>query len=95
MTAKVTLSAFKQRTTPTLDGTVIYVSADSLVDKRTGEPYFSARVEISKEQLDRVDGVELAPGMPADVMIVTGNRTAFQYLFDPFRESMNRAFREQ
>jgi len=93
--ARVTLSAFKQRTTPTLDGTVIYVSADSLVDKRTGAPYFSARVEISKEQLDRIDDVELSPGMPADVMIVTGSRTAFQYLFDPLRESMRRAFREQ
>jgi len=93
--ARVTLTAFKQRTTPTLDGTVIYVSADSLVDKRTGAPYFSARIEISKEQLDRIEDVELAPGMPADVMIVTGNRTAFQYLFDPLRESMRHAFREQ
>ncbi len=93
--AQVTLTAFKQRTTPTLDGRVVYVSADSLIDARTGFPYFSARVEISAAEMQRLGGLELSPGMPAQVMIVTGERTAFQYLTDPLRESLQRAFREQ
>ena len=93
--AQVTLSAFKQRTTPTLDGQVIYVSADSLTDPRTGVPYFATRIEIPADEMDRLGGLELSPGMPAQVMIVTGERTAFQYLFDPLRESLQRAFREQ
>ena len=93
--AQVTLTAFKQRTTPTLDGRVSYVSADSLTDPRTGLPYFSTRIEIPADEMERLGGLELNPGMPAQVMIVTGERTAFQYLFDPLRESMQRAFREE
>ncbi|MCG8691166.1 MAG: HlyD family secretion protein, partial [Minwuiales bacterium] len=93
--AQVTLTAFKQRTTPTLDGRVSYVSADSLTDPRTGLPYFSTRIEIPADEMERLGGLELNPGMPAQVMIVTGERTAFQYLFDPLRESLQRAFREQ
>ncbi len=93
--AQVNLSAFKQRTTPTLNGAVAYVSADSLNDPRTGAPYFAARIEIPSAELERLDGLELSPGMPAEVMIVTGERTAFRYLFDPLRESLQRSFREQ
>ena len=39
MEAEVRLTAFKQRTTPTLTGSVIYLSADRLADTRTGTPH--------------------------------------------------------
>ena len=95
LAARVRLTAFKQRTTPTLQGRVVYVSADRLTDPRTGIPYFTARVEIPPSELARLDGVALYPGMPAEVMVVTGARTAIEYLVDPLRESLQRAFREQ
>ncbi len=95
LAARVRLTAFKQRTTPTLQGRVVYVSADRLTDPRTGIPYFTARVEIPASELARLDGVKLYPGMPAEVMVVTGARTALEYLVDPLRESLQRAFREQ
>jgi HlyD family type I secretion membrane fusion protein len=92
--AIVRLVAFKQRSTPTLDGTVIRVSADALSDPRTGEVYFLASVEVPPGELARVPHVELYPGMPVDVAIVTGERTLFAYLAQPFTDSLAHAFRE-
>jgi HlyD family type I secretion membrane fusion protein len=95
LAAQVRLTAFKQRTTPTLDGRVAYVSADRLVDPVSGTAYFIARVEIPADQLARLGEVALYPGMPAEVMVVVGRRTALGYLLDPLRESLGRAFHEQ
>lgn len=93
--ARVRLSAYKVRNVPPVEGTVVTVSADRFEDERTGEAYFIARIEIDDEQLARLEDVELSPGMPAEVLIVTGSRSLFSYLVSPIKESFNRAFREQ
>lgn len=98
--AKVTLSGYKQRNLPQIRGTVRDVSADRLVDDRTGEPYFLARVLISRKELARIaerSGIDvtLAAGMPAEVTIVTGERTALDYLIQPLRDSLRRSFKER
>ena len=95
--ATVRLIALNQRTTPILYGTVIYVSADAIVDKTdamTTEAYV-ARVSLSPEELQRVPGFVPTPGMPADMMIQTGERTFMQYLIRPIVDSMAHAFREK
>jgi multidrug efflux pump subunit AcrA (membrane-fusion protein) len=93
--AQVRLTAFKQRTTPMLVGEVEHVAADSLSDQRTGTPYYIAHVVIGHSELERVGNLELRPGMPADVMIIIGRRTAIEYLITPLRDSFARAFREE
>jgi HlyD family type I secretion membrane fusion protein len=93
--ANVRLVAFKQRTTPTLNGVVTRVSADALTDQRTGEIYFLATVEVQPEELARVPSIALYPGMPVDVAIVTGERTLVAYLVQPFTDSLAHAFREE
>lgn len=93
--AEVRLTAYKQRRTPSVDGTVTYVSADRIISERTGQPYYAAYVEIDPEELARLDNVKLYPGMPADVLITTGERTLLRYLLDPIRDSFARAFREK
>lgn len=93
--AEVRFTAFKQRTTPTLSGEVVYVSADILTDPELEEAYFIARTKISAEELVRLDGLEISPGMPAQVMIIGDERTLLEYLTDPIRQSLGRAFREQ
>jgi len=92
--ARVSFTAFKMRHTPNLEGLVTYVSADSLINQTTGEPYYTARVTVSPKELARLNGQQLYPGMPAQVMIVTDNRTPLQYLLAPITESFEKAFRE-
>jgi len=92
--AQVRLTAFRQRTTPTLSALVKNVSADSLTDERTGVSYYAARIEVDRDELAALEDVKLYPGMPAEVMIVTGERTFLQYLLSPLTDSFGRAFRE-
>lgn len=93
--AQIHLSAFAQRNLPMITGTVRHVSADRLVDEITGQPYFKATVEVTKEEIARIgDGVTLMSGMPAEVMIVTGEQTLLGYLLQPAVDTLRRSFRE-
>ncbi len=93
--AQVHLSAYSQRTMPRVEGTVRSVSADSLNDEQSGMPYYLARVEVDREKLsDLGPDIELVPGMPAEVLIVTSERTLFGYLLQPFRDLFRRGLRE-
>jgi HlyD family secretion protein len=93
--ALVYLSALSQRDMPRITGEVLDVSADAFTDETTGASYFRVRVEVDPEQLENL-GTEnqLTPGMPAEVVIVTGERTLMDYLISPIRDSMRRALRE-
>ncbi|HZH28053.1 MAG TPA: HlyD family type I secretion periplasmic adaptor subunit [Azospirillaceae bacterium] len=91
----INFTALQQRTLPNLTGTVLSVSADRLVDERTGTPYFKARLLIDEESLEKIGDRRLVPGMPADVMIATGERTALQYLIDPLSQIVDYAMRER
>ncbi len=71
------------------------MSADRLTDERTGQDYYLARVELTGDLQKALKGAPLHPGMQAEVMIVTGARTALDYLFKPITQSMNRALREE
>ncbi|MEM8794113.1 MAG: HlyD family type I secretion periplasmic adaptor subunit [Pseudomonadota bacterium] len=93
--ATIRMSAFPQRTTPLLHGSVSYVSPDTMLDERTGSTFFNARISVPREELERLgEDKQVNPGMPAEVMIKTGSRTAVDYLLEPIVESMNRAWRE-
>ncbi|GAB5504359.1 HlyD family type I secretion periplasmic adaptor subunit [Pyruvatibacter sp.] len=95
LAAKVHLLSYSQRALPAINATVQTVSADSIADERSGERYYKATVQISAEHLAAVGGdIQLQPGMPADVLIVTGERTLASYLVQPFRDSFRRSFRE-
>ncbi len=70
------------------------VSAVLLTDAASGEKYYLARVELVETQAVSIDPDQLYPGMQAEVMIVTGARSALDYLLEPLMKSFNRAFRE-
>ncbi|WP_291297971.1 HlyD family type I secretion periplasmic adaptor subunit [Elioraea sp.] len=93
--AEVRLPAFKQRLVPFLHGKVTFVSADAVFDERTRTTHYRANVAIDDDQLSRLQGVALQPGMPVEVMVLIGERTFWQYLTQPLRDSFARAFREQ
>jgi multidrug efflux pump subunit AcrA (membrane-fusion protein) len=90
----VRLTALTQRNLAPLEGHVTTVSADRLMDERTGASYFLARVELDDDPAAKLGGERLYPGMQAEVMIVTGARTTLDYLSRPLVDSFNRAFRE-
>lgn len=93
-TAFLRLSAFDLRTTPELAGSVVTVSADSLSDQKTGISYYVARVQIPDEEMGKLGSLRLVPGMPAEVFIQTGERTALSYLVKPLQDGLARTFRE-
>lgn len=92
--AKITMSALKTRTTPTLLGEVSYVSADAKIDEHTQGSYYEARIHINPSELAKLNGQPLTPGMPVEVMIITGNRSPFEYFMDPVLRSFKHSFRE-
>jgi len=95
MVAQVLPGAYPQRNLPRLIGTVQSVSADRLIDDRTGAPYFLARIRVTPEALAQVDPqMVLSPGMPAEVIIPTGDRTLIGYLLAPIVGSLRRGLRE-
>jgi HlyD family secretion protein len=93
--AFVRFSAFNQRTTPQLTGTVSYVSADTSKDQQTNAAYFTVRVILPDDERRRLAGQQLVPGMPAEVFMQTGSRTMVSYIFKPIAEQMRRSFVEQ
>jgi HlyD family secretion protein len=93
--AFVRFSAFNQRVTPQLTGTVSLVSADTTRDQQTNARYFTVRVVLPDDERRRLGGLQLVPGMPAEVFMQTGTRTMLNYLLKPITEQMNRTFVEQ
>jgi HlyD family secretion protein len=89
------LSAFNQRTTPELNGTVSRISADTALDQRTGQSYYTIRVSMPAEEIARLGDVRLIPGMPVEAFVQTGNRTMLSYLMKPLQDQLMRAFREK
>ncbi len=93
--AVIHFTAFNQRTTPQLDATLYSVAADLTEDERSGDQYFLARLRLSEAELARLGALKLSPGMPAEVFVQTGARSALSYLVKPFEDQLSRAFREE
>jgi len=93
--AEVHLTAYKQRIVPIIHGDVMQISADRLTDPKTGNPYYTALVRVDEKELAALPNIQLYPGMPAQVMIPTTERTAFQYIVGPLVMSFNQAFRQK
>jgi HlyD family secretion protein len=92
--ADVNLLPYNQRRVPRLKGTVTHVSADRLVDKRTDQPYYAAKIRVEDPRITEIDGLRIIPGMPAQVFIKTGRGTVALYALKPLLDSFNNAFHE-
>ena len=93
--AKVVLTAYKGKKVPKLNGELINISPDIITNEQTKESYFLARVSISKKDIEKLKSkIELYPGMPAQVFIITVSRSLISYMFTPISDSAYRAFRE-
>jgi multidrug efflux pump subunit AcrA (membrane-fusion protein) len=92
--ARLRFSGLNMQRTPQLNGRVTYVSADTLVDRATEQPYYEVRVEAPPEEVRKLESQTLTPGMPVDVMMDAGARTALAYLLEPVNAMFARSFRE-
>jgi len=94
LSADVNLLPYNQRRVPRLKGTVAHVSADRLVDKRTDQPYYAAKIRVQDPRIAEIGGIRIIPGMPAQVFIKTGRGTVALYALKPLLDSFNNAFHE-
>ena len=93
--AEVRFSGLNIRSTPSTFGNVVSISGDSLVDPNTRNAYFLVRVKLPADELKKLENVRLSAGMPAEVLIQTGERTALQYLLQPIADSFRRGLNEE
>ncbi|RWC63335.1 HlyD family type I secretion periplasmic adaptor subunit [Mesorhizobium sp.] len=79
-----------------IEGKVSNITADSLVDQKTGEPYYQVRVSTDKSTLQR-DGkaYSIIPGMICSVDIKTGRKTILHYLLKPINKAREEAMSER
>ena len=94
-TALLRMSAFNQRTTPELEGKISVISADLVVDQRTGLGQYVVRIAIPDEQTARLGELKLVPGMPVEAFMQTRPRTVISYLAKPITDQLARTFREK
>ena len=90
--ADVRFSALNFRTTPVVRGNVVTVSADRL-ETTDGRPYFLARIEVPEDQRLLLGEQPILPGMSADVFIITGERTALNYVMRPITDALASSMR--
>ncbi|WP_370655146.1 HlyD family type I secretion periplasmic adaptor subunit [Pseudomonas sp.] len=93
--ANIHFSAFNSATTPVIEGRVTSVSGDRLLNEKTGAPYYLARISVTQAGAQKLGDRKLLAGMPADVLINTGERTMLQYLMQPARNVIAQSMIEE
>lgn len=90
--AEVRFSVFKDAYLIT--GQLTKLSADRLIDEGSDLPYYAAEIKLTEEDLYLLQGMELVPGMPAEVLVKTGERSMLGYLTSPMNRLFSRALIE-
>jgi HlyD family type I secretion membrane fusion protein len=90
----IRMIGFNSRVTPLIEGKLVYVSADALVDPDTSTSYYLARAEVDLTAHPDTKDIELQPGMPVQMMIRTGTRTVLDYLLSPLMDGIYLGMRE-
>jgi HlyD family secretion protein len=93
--AVLRFAAFNQRTTPEIAGVVAKISADITQDPKTGAAFYVLRIAMPREEIARLNGLKLVPGMPVETFVQTGERTVMSYLVKPLHDQIMKAFRER
>lgn len=93
LNADVRFTSLSFRTTPVVHGTVETVSADRL-ENQQGQPYFLARIKVPEDQFALLGDQDVVPGMSVMVYIVTGERTALEYVMQPLSDALANSMRE-
>ncbi|MBO6792253.1 MAG: HlyD family type I secretion periplasmic adaptor subunit [Dinoroseobacter sp.] len=87
--------AFNQRETPEIFGAVSKLSPDAFTDEVTGISYYKAELVPYAEELAKLEGQTLLPGMPVEAFIRSEDRSPLSFLTAPLAGYFYRAFREE
>jgi epimerase transport system membrane fusion protein len=90
--AEIRFSVFKDAYM--VSGVLTRLSRDRLIDQATDMPYYSAEIKLIEEDLFLLEGMSLVPGMPAEVLIKTGQRTMLGYVTSPMSRMFSRSLIE-
>jgi HlyD family secretion protein len=90
----VRLTAYKAHRVPVITGRLVYVAADRTMDP-ANQPVFLARAQIDPGQLEKLDHVAVYAGMPADVLIIGGQRSVLDFLISPIKENLRHGMHEE
>lgn len=93
--AVLRFSAFNSRTTPELKGELSVVSADVTQDQKSGANYYTIRIAVPPDEIARLEGLKLVPGMPVEAFVQTTVRTVVSFFVRPLQDQIARAFREK
>jgi multidrug efflux pump subunit AcrA (membrane-fusion protein) len=88
-------TALNQKKTPQIPGIVTQVSADRLIDERTGLPFFNIKAKVTQEGMKQLADQQIRAGMPVEVFIKTGERSLMSYLFKPILDRAHSALSEE
>lgn len=86
--------AFDQATTPHVPGRVATVSADALADPKQNMSFYKVTVEVTPQGMEKLQRHRIKAGMPAEVLIRTGERTFWSYVFKPLSDRVRNALTE-
>ena len=93
---EVRFTAFKTNLTAIMLGEVSSISRDIIEPENPNEaPYYLARVEVADSAVPEDIRERLTAGMPADVIITTGERTVVEYLSAPLVDAVRKSLNEE
>ena len=90
----ILFTAFNQASTPKIAGNLTQVSADVLMDPKTNMPFFKASIDVTPEGMVKLKTNEIRAGMPAEIFVRSGERTAMHYLLKPLMDRVRRSMTE-
>lgn len=91
----VRFSAFAHTPQLVVEGKILSVSQDLLTDSNSGMSYYLARVELTSNGMRTLHGRRLQAGMPAEVVIKTGERSLLTYLLHPLTKRLAASLKEE
>lgn len=93
---EVRFTAFKTKLTPIMLGNVRSVSNDVITPENPQEmPYYLARIEVDEKDIPEEIAGRLSAGMPADVIITTGERTVVNFIASPLLDAVRKSLIEE
>ncbi|MDD5478452.1 HlyD family type I secretion periplasmic adaptor subunit [Rhodoferax sp.] len=95
MLVDVRFSSFAHTPQLVVQGKVVSVSGDVLVDPQTGVGYYLARVGVTAEGYKQLGKRQLQPGMPVEVVFLTGERSMLTYLLSPLTKRLAASMKEE